>query len=188
MALNLGTVEWSTAIQIGFADLSVHRASVMAKPRLYIETTIPSYLTARPSKDLRLAADQQTTRDWWDLQRNEYDLFVSAAVLDEAADGDAAFAAKRLEALDGIPQLATTDTADALVARLLDEQIIPAIAALDAVHLAIAAAHSMDFLLTWNCTHIHNPHLERRIQAACRACGFTCPVICTPAELLQAKS
>ena len=65
----------------------------MAKPRLYIETTIPSYLTARPSKDLRLAADQQTTREWWENQRHEYDLFISAAVLDETADGDAAFAA-----------------------------------------------------------------------------------------------
>lgn len=160
----------------------------MAKPRLYIETTIPSYLTARPSNDLRLAADQQTTREWWENRRHEYELFISEAVLDEAADGDSAFATKRLEILNGLPRLRATQEVDSLVARLLDEQIIPAVAAPDAVHLAIAAAHAMDFLLTWNCTHIHNPHLERRIQAACRACGFTCPVICTPAELLQAKS
>jgi len=73
---------------------------------------------------------------------------------------------------------------DVLVARLLDEQIIPPAAAPDAVHLALVAAHRIDFLLTWNCKHLHNPHLERRIEAACRACGFECPVICTPAELL----
>ena len=153
-------------------------------PRLYLETTIPSYLVARPSKDLRLAADQQTTQEWWETRRHEYDLFISEAVLDEAAGGDPGFAAQRMETLRGLTRLPATMAADALVARLLNERIIPAITAPDAVHLALAAAHGMDFLLTWNCTHIHNPHLERRIEAACRACGFVCPVICTPAELL----
>ena len=153
-------------------------------PRLSLETTIPSYLVARPSKDLRLAADQQTTQEWWESCRHKYELFISEAVLDEAAGGDSIFAARRIEALRGLPRLSATMEADALVARLLNENIIPAIAAPDAVHLALAAAHRMDFLLTWNCTHIHNPHLERRIAAACQACGFVCPVICTPAELL----
>ncbi len=153
-------------------------------PRLYLETTIPSYLVARPSRDLRLAADQQTTRDWWESHRQKYDVFISEAVLDEAASGDSSFAAKRLEVLRDLPRLASTTEADALVARLLNEKIIPVIAAPDAVHLAIAAAHRVDFLLTWNCTHLHNPHLERRLIAACQACGFVCPVICTPAELL----
>ena len=127
----------------------------MATPRLYVETTIPSYLTARPSKDLRLAANQQTTREWWDTRRHEYDLFISEVVLDEAADGDPEFTARRLTLLNGIARLQASEVADALVARLLDEQIIPAVAAPDAAHVAIAAAHSMDFLLTWNCTHIH---------------------------------
>ena len=156
------------------------------KPRLYLETTIPSYLVARTSKDLRLAADQQTTQEWWESRRKDYELFISEAVLDEAGDGDTAFAARRLAAIDGLPRLRATPEADVLVARLLDERIIPAIAAPDAVHLALAAAHRMDFLLTWNCKHIHNARLERRIEAACRACGFTCPVICTPAELMEA--
>jgi len=154
------------------------------KPRLYLETTIPSYLVSRHSQDLRLAADQQSTQEWWQQRRHEYELFISEAVLDEAGAGDAALASMRLAALEGLPRLRITQEVDTLVARLLADQIIPATAAPDAVHLAVAAAHGMDFLLTWNCKHIHNPRLERRIEAACRACGFMCPVICTPAELL----
>jgi|ERR1035438_6092276 hypothetical protein len=154
------------------------------KPRLYLETTIPSYLVARSSKDLRLAADQQSTQEWWENRRHEYDLFISEAVLDEAADGDPSFADQRMKVLEGLPKLSLTPEADVLVARLLGERIIPSVAAPDAAYLALAAAHGMDFLLTWNCTHIHNPRLERRIEAACRECGFACPVICTPAELL----
>jgi hypothetical protein len=149
----------------------------MSLPRLYVETTVPSYL--------RLAADQETTEEWWETWRSGYDLFVSEAVLDEARVGDAVFAAKRLAALDGLPRLALTPAAEALAMRLLTTGIIPAKAAPDALHLAIATAHGMDFLLTWNCRHIHNLKIERRIQAACRFFGFECPIICTPAELME---
>jgi predicted nucleic acid-binding protein len=157
----------------------------MSLPRLYVETTIPSYLTARRSPLARIATDQQTTQDWWEAQRSGYELFVSETVLDEAAIGDAAFAAKRLAVLDVLPRLALTPEAAALATRLLTTEIIPAKAAPDALHLAIAAAHGMDFLLTWNCRHIHNLKIERRIQAVCRAFGLECPIICTPAELME---
>ncbi len=155
------------------------------KSRLYIETTIPSYLVARASRNLRLAADQESTRVWWERHRRKYDLFISEAVLEEAADGDADFAAKRVAILDGLPRLRVTSEVGELVTRFLDEQIIPPTVAADAVHLALAVAHRMDLLLTWNCKHLHNPHLERRIIAACRDLGYDCPVICTPAELLK---
>ena len=154
-------------------------------PRLYLETTIPSYLVARRSPLARIAADQQTTQDWWDFHRHEYELFISEAVMDEAGDGDADFATRRLAMLAGLPRLQATPEADALVARLLREDIIPAKAATDAVHLALSAAHGLDYLLTWNCKHIHNLKLERRIEAACRWFGFTCPIICTPAEIME---
>ena len=157
----------------------------MSLPKLYLETTIPSYLTARRSPLARIAADQQTTQDWWDFRRQEYEMFVSEAVLDEAADGDSDFAAHRLGMLTGLPRLQTTPEADALVELLLRSDIIPAKAATDAVHLALSAAHRMDYLLTWNCKHIHNLKLERRIEAACEVFGFTCPIICTPAELME---
>ena len=155
------------------------------KPRLYIETTIPSYLVARPSPLIRIAADQQTTREWWESKRHEYDLFTSVVVLEEASTGDAEMAAARVTSLASISLLTEPPLATTLARHLLAKQIIPEVAADDAFHLAIAAAHHIDFLLTWNCKHIHNPHLERRIADACAAHGLQVPVICTPAELLQ---
>jgi len=156
----------------------------MSLPRLYLETTVPSYLTARRSGNLQLAADQQTTEDWWNHHRQHYECLVSPVVVDEIARGDASFAAARLAQLAGFPVLPVDDAAQQLTVRLLEEGIIPAIAAADAAHLGIAAAHKVDFLLTWNCKHINNPHLIRRIERACAAAGLTCPIICTPAELM----
>ena len=157
----------------------------MSLPKLYVETTIPSYLIARRSRDLRLAAAQEATQEWWEERRAEDDLFICEAVLSEAGDGDPVFAGKRMAALSGIRELRTTDAVADLAGWLLSEGIIPAVAAVDAIHPAYSAVHGMDFLLTWNCKHIHNLKLERRIEAACRGFGFTCPIICTPAELLE---
>lgn len=155
------------------------------KPRLYLETTIPSYLVARPNRDIRIAADQQTTHDWWDDCRHEYELYTSEVVVEEASRGDAAFAAARLESLRGIPVLVATPEAEDLARRLLQEQIIPAIAADDANHVAIAAASGIDFLLTWNCRHINNHRIRARIERACARAGLSCPDICTPSELMK---
>jgi len=156
-------------------------------PRLYLETTIPSYLVARPSADVRLLADQQATKEWWDSKRHEYDLFISEAVLLEISRGDAAFAAARHAALREILILRDLPAAAELTQRLLDEGIIPPKAADDATHLGLAAAQGMEYLLTWNCRHINNPMLRRRIERACAACGLECPVICSPVELLKGE-
>ena len=153
------------------------------KPRLYLETTIPSYLVARRSCDLRLAADQETTEEWWSTRRQDFDLFISEAVLREIGRGDAGFATARLAAVRGLPVLGNSPLAARVTKQLLAEGIIPSSAVDDATHLGLAAAHQMDFLLTWNCRHINNPVLERRIERVCADCGTTCPVICTPAEL-----
>ena len=154
------------------------------KPRLYLETTIPSYLVARPSRDLRLAADQEITRRWWEKCREDYDLFVSELVLEEAAQGDAEMAAARLEKLAALPQLGHCPEADALAESIMQRGIIPDIASPDAGHIALAAVHGMDFLVTWNCKHIANPRHRRRLEAACQDAGFRCPDICTPYVLL----
>jgi len=154
------------------------------KPRLYLETTIPSYLAAKPSRDLRLAADQLTTQEWWARRRGDFHLFVSDAVIEEVRQGDPAAATARLAVVQGLSVLDETPMATALAKRLLGEGIIPAVAGTDALHLALAAAHDVDFLLTWNCRHLNNRALERRILRACEACGLTCPVICTPMELM----
>jgi hypothetical protein len=155
------------------------------KPRLYLETTIPSYLVARRSRDLRLAADQETTQQWWETERHDFLLFISTTVLKEVRRGDPDYAGQRLARLAGIPLLDDLPEASELAKRLLRDEIIPAVAADDATHVALAAAHRMDFLLTWNCTHINNHNIRARIQRACAAVGLVCPDICTPAELMR---
>lgn len=156
----------------------------MSLPRLYIETTIPSYLTARRSRDLRLAAHQEVTEEWWSDHRHEYDLYISDLVLDEAGDGDAEFASARVASLAGIQILDVTEEVDELAGRLLAGGLIPAKAVQDAFHVAVSAVHEMDFLLTWNCTHINNVNIIRRMERICAEAGFACPVICSPDDLL----
>ncbi|HEV7401901.1 MAG TPA: hypothetical protein VGO11_03210 [Chthoniobacteraceae bacterium] len=102
----------------------------------------------------------------------------------EVAGGDATMAEARLRKLDGIPRLPAQPEVDELIKDLLSSGIVPEVATPDASHIAFSAVHAMDFLLTWNCKHINNPHLFRRIERACAARGFSCPVICTPEELL----
>lgn len=154
------------------------------KPTLYIETTIISYLTARPSRDLVAVARQQVTQEWWDAERERYDLVISEAVVAEAMRGDAAAAQRRLDALAGIPEVVLTDEAASLAEALLHPGPIPLQAALDATHIAAAALAGSDFLLTWNFKHLANAALRNRIDAACRNAGYEPPVICTPEELL----
>lgn len=156
------------------------------KPRVYLETTIPSYLTARPTRDLIRSAHQQVTREWWD-RRDRFDLFVSQLVLRECGGGDPTAAAARLAALDGIPLLEQPSEVAALSDALIERVPLPERAAADAVHIATAAVNGMDYLLTWNCTHIANAALRSRIEAVCRDAGHEPPVICTPAELLSGE-
>jgi hypothetical protein len=158
------------------------------KPRIYIETTVPSYLVAHTSRNLRLAADQESTQTWWSKHRHDYDLFISEVVLVEVSRGNAESAAARLAALQGIAVLDNLPAAKILTEQLLAEAIIPPVAAEDAIHLGLAAAHSLDYLLTWNCRHINNPMLRRKIEQACAACGLECPVICSPAELMRGET
>jgi hypothetical protein len=152
------------------------------KPTVYVETTIPSYLTAWPSRDLVRAAHQQITREWW-ARREGFELYASRLVVQECQGGDSQAAADRLAALAGIPLLEQETAVAELAEALLRDVPLPAKAAADALHIATAAAHGMHYLLTWNCTHIANVALRPRIEAVCRAAGFEPPLICTPEEL-----
>jgi hypothetical protein len=152
------------------------------KPRVYIETTVLSYLTALPSRDVVHAAHQQVTVEWWGA-REAFELFVSDAVLAEARLGDPAAAARRLAAAQSLTVLAATGDAQHLANALLAAATMPRKAAIDAVHVAIAAVNGMDFLLTWNCAHIANAAMRPRIESVCRSVGFEPPTICTPEEL-----
>jgi hypothetical protein len=154
------------------------------KRSLYLESTIPSYLVAAPSRDLLIAAHQQVTAEWWATRRIEFDLYISQFVLDEIGRGDAQVAKRRLNVVKGIPLLDIRDDVLDLAAGLLALRIIPRKAGTDAVHIALAAVHGVDFLLTWNCRHIANAAIVRDIEAVCRMRSLPCPVICTPEELM----
>jgi hypothetical protein len=154
------------------------------KRSLYLASTIPSYLVGAPSRDLLTTAHQQVTAEWWKARRIEFDLYVSQFVLDEIGRGDADLAKKRLEAVKGPPLLDITDDDLDLATGFLSLRIIPKKAGTDAAHIALAAIHGVDFLLTWNCKHIANAAIIRDIEAVCRMWGFSCPVICTPEELM----
>jgi hypothetical protein len=158
---------------------------MLIKPKIYIETTIPSYLTAWPSRDLIRAAHQQLTREWWEDRRSDFELYVSEIVILEAGSGDPIAAADRLKALDGIPILKAVPEAKGLSADLIRRVPLPPKAALDAVHIAIAVVNGMDFLLSWNCSHLANATLRSAIDEVCRSRGFLTTVICTPEQLLK---
>jgi predicted nucleic acid-binding protein len=154
------------------------------KQRVYLETTIVSYLVARPSRDLVLAAHQEVTRDWWQRRRGEFDVYVSQLVADEAGKGDAEAVRKRLEALKDVASLAVTEEAVALAARLTEEHALPSEAGADALHIAVATVNGMDFLMTWNCRHIANVELLPAIRRTVEDHGYELPWVCTPEELL----
>ena len=154
------------------------------KSKIYLETTIISYLTALPSRDIVQAAHQQITREWWE-RRDRFDLFVSEAVWEEAARGDSDAAARRLAALEGMAVLAVGLEVSDLAERFLQMRLIPAKAAVDAVHIAAAVVNGMDYLLTWNCTHIANAAVRSKIENTCRDIGLHPPMICTPEELME---
>lgn len=154
------------------------------KSKVYIETTIPSYLTAWPSRDLIKAAQQQATREWWQT-RDRFELLVSQLVIEEASGGDPQAAAERLKVLEGLPVLRASDEATAPAQRLVNEGTLPKTAGADALHIALAVSGGVEYLLTWNCRHIANAAMRSRIEAVCRTSGYEPPVICTPVELME---
>jgi len=153
--------------------------------RIYIESTIPSYVVALPARDLLQAARQQLTRDWWDFQRERHELFASQVVLDEIAGGEAAMARQRVELVAQIKLLDLSDDAKSLARDILQSGVLPADADRDAAHIALATVHEMDILLSWNCRHIANAAIQARLRKLAETAGFTLPVICTPEELME---
>jgi predicted nucleic acid-binding protein len=155
-----------------------------AVKRVYLETTIVSYLTSRPSRDLVIAARQEITREWWEEHRQRYELCISQFVLDEAGDGDPDVARRRLSLLSALPLLEITEQVVELGEKFLQEGILPRRAATDAFHIATATVHEMDVLLTWNCAHLANAELLGDIARTVRGFGYEPPVVCTPDELM----
>ena len=157
------------------------------RPTAYIETSVVSYLTARPSRDVVIAAYQEITREWWRDAPDRFDLVASALVVAEARAGDPDAARIRLEALESVALLDATPDAENLANSLVGTGAVPRRAADDAAHIAIAVTNGVDFLVTWNFRHIANAAMRARIEQVCRQMGYEPPVICTPSELMEAN-
>jgi predicted nucleic acid-binding protein len=155
--------------------------------RIYVETTIASYLTAKPSRDVIQSAKQLVTQRWWEAGRHRHELFISELVLEESAQGDPDAAGRRMNAIQAIPRLAVSDAAALLAKRLVRGGGLPEKALMDALHVATATTHGMEILLTWNCKHIANPVTYPLLEAICAGAGFRAPILCTPFELEEGE-
>jgi predicted nucleic acid-binding protein len=151
---------------------------------VYIETTVVSYLVANQSRHLITAGQQQATRDWWTRRRSSFYCMVSQETLAEAARGDTEQAARRLAALAGLPVLPIAAEAERLAADFLRTGALPPSARSDAIHLAVASFVQADYLLTWNCRHLANAQIIRRLEREAARSGWNLPTICTPLELM----
>jgi predicted nucleic acid-binding protein len=156
----------------------------MRKLTVYIETSVLSYYTSRPSRDLVVAARQQLTHDWWEQHRREVETYISTLVIQEAEAGDSLAAKRRLEAIADFPVLELNEQVLDVAKSLVKTGPIPAESFEDALHIAVAAVNGMHFLLTWNCQHINNPQMRPDIVRVVQSFGYECPVICTPDELM----
>jgi predicted nucleic acid-binding protein len=157
----------------------------ISKVKVCIETSVISYLTARPSRDIVIAGHQQTTRDWWQQQSQSFQLVASQLVIQEASAGDTVAAQERLEVLKNIELLEVIEDAVNLAQVLIQSGPLPRKAAEDALHIAIAVSNGVEYLLTWNCKHIANASMRSSIERICRAAGYEPTIICTPEELLE---
>ena len=157
------------------------------KPKLYVETSIISYLTSRPNRDVVINANQQLAQEWWE-SRHQFDLFISELVVNEVSKGDSHMAQKRLDLIQDLPLLDVNDEIKDLAKEILRQNVLPPKAALDVFHIALTAVHGIDFLLTLNCKHIANAFIYRRIEKICSAFGYESPIVCTPQEILEKEN
>jgi len=155
------------------------------KPSVYIETTIISYLTAKPSRDLIIAAHQQITNEWWSDVRPQVDCYVSPFLIDEASRGDVTYAQKRLDEIVDFTVLEVNEEIEDLAQQYFAALQIPEKAKIDAFHLAVAAWHKMDYLLSWNCKHIASGRVQKMMQEINARLGVHTPIVCTPEELME---
>ncbi|MBI5846622.1 MAG: type II toxin-antitoxin system VapC family toxin [Nitrospirae bacterium] len=154
------------------------------KETIYLETSVVSYYTAKPSRDIIVLAHQEITREWWDRALKKYDAVISEIVIEEARAGDIEAAKKRLAILKRFEHLELNPMVDKMAQIYLDKLKLPMKAFRDAVHLAVASVHSVDYLVTWNCAHIANGEIIKKLMKINTSYGIRTPVICTPEELM----
>ena len=152
---------------------------------VYVETTIPSYLAAKASRDLIIAAHQKITQDWWQTVHNRFDLYVSEAVLAEVRAGDPEAVSRRLRLIENLPVLAVNEDVRSLTGHYRKTLGLSGKAQADIPHFAFAVSHNMDYLVTWNCSHIANGEMIKRLMAVNAVIKRPTPLIVTPEEILE---
>lgn len=157
----------------------------MEKRKVYIETSVISYLTAKPSRDIIVAGHQQITTEWWHKAKNKFDCYISQIVIAEIGQGDKSASSNRLKAVQQIPELGYNLEIENLAIQYLKLLNIPEKAKLDAFHLAFAVIYKIDFLLSWNCKHIANAMVNYKIKDFNYSKSLFVPFLCTPQELLE---
>lgn len=151
---------------------------------VYIETSVISFLRAKASSHVVSAARQIVTKQWWEQERLNYELYISQAVVEEASQGNPTLVAERLAHLEGLQVLELHENILEIATVLLSRAILPEKARVDAIHVSVAAFHEVDYLLTWNCSHIANARLIPKVNSVLSELGYAAPYICTPNELL----
>ena len=155
------------------------------KESIYLETSVISYYTSRPSRDIIALAHQEITREWWPGALKRFEVFISQAVIDEAGSGDIEAAKKRLEILNDFPCLEINEKVEELAKKYMESLNIPKKSLRDAFHLAISSVHNIDYLVTWNCTHIASGEIIKKLTKLNLLLGVHIPVICTPETLMK---
>lgn len=155
------------------------------KPSVYLETSFVSYISNRLSSDLVVAGQQKVSQDWWARRRDHYHLYASASVVAEASQGNEEERVKRQQILDELTILEVTEEVFKLAAKYVEKQIIPVKKYEDALHMAVAVLNGMDYLVSWNCKHLVNPVIERRIRKLNDSLDLATPYICTVLGLTE---
>ena len=151
---------------------------------LYLDTSVIGYLTIRPSTNLITASNSVITQNWWDTRRENFTLYISEVVLEELARGDQEIATKRLDLISELPLLALNEAVEELAQQFLTKSNLPPKASDDALHIALATVYKVDYLLTWNCKHIANAQIQKKLSQISIQSGYELPTICTPYELM----
>jgi hypothetical protein len=154
-------------------------------PSVYLDTSVPSYLTSRPTREPLAWRKQRVSCLWWHAYRDRFKIYVSDRVLDEAARGNAEAAQRRIEVVSQLELLNVTDRATELATSILRETGLPEHVRRDAEHVGVAATHGVELLLTWNCRHLANPEITPKVRDACQRAGLRGPEICTPETAIR---
>jgi len=157
------------------------------KKKVYIETTVVSYLTAKPSRDIVIAGHQEATRELWSKLSSRYETYVSALVVQEAGKGNPNQAQMRLAAIAKFPMLDIDDEAQSLAEKIIAKKGIPVEYPEDALHIAVATVNGIEVIITWNFAHLNNPFTRKKVRKIVEAEGYSCPEICSPEELLEVE-